>query len=128
MGDHCAFLGESVDVLGFLFKKPLRDEEREVGVSVAGGLEHPVEHPLKVLPERATPRFDDHAASNRGRLGEIGPPHDLLIPLGVVLVPSRGDCRLRLGGHGGQDSGEAVVLQSVSVGGVPNTLSTAALT
>ena len=72
MGDHRAFLGEALDVLGFLFEEAQRDEEREVGVLVAGGLEHAVQHALDVLPERVAPGLDDHAAAHGRGLGQVG--------------------------------------------------------
>ena len=86
MRDDRAFLGEALDVLGLLLQVAQRNEQREVGVLVAGGLEHPVEQPLHVLPERVAPRLDDHAAADVGVLGEIGRPDDLLIPLGKILL------------------------------------------
>ena len=39
VGDHRALGGEALGVLGFLFEVGERDEQREVGVLVAGGLE-----------------------------------------------------------------------------------------
>ena len=85
MGDDRAFLGEALDVRGFLLHEGQRDEQREVGVLVAGGLEHVVQRALHVLPERVAPRLDDHAAAHGGVLGQVGGADDLLVPLGVVL-------------------------------------------
>ena len=50
-----ALLGEAFDVLGFLLQEAHRDEQREVGVLVPGGLEHRVEPPLDVLPDARSP-------------------------------------------------------------------------
>ena len=74
MRDDGAFLGEALDVLGLLFQKAQRDEQREIGVLMAGLLEHPIEHALHVFPEGIAPRLDHHAAAHGGILGQIGRP------------------------------------------------------
>ena len=81
-----AFLGEALDVCGLLLEIAQRYKKREVGIAVAGRLEHPVQDRLHPLPQGIAPRFDDHATSNFGVFGEIGRPDDLLIPLGKVLL------------------------------------------
>jgi len=91
-----AFLGEALDVLGLLLEEAQGDEEREVGVDVAGVLEHAVERVLDVLPEGVAPRLDDHAAANRAGLGQLRRANDLLIPLRIILGPRRADCICRL--------------------------------
>jgi type IV pilus assembly protein PilB len=48
-----------------------------------------IEHALDVLPDRIAPRFDHHAAADRGVLREVRSTDDLLVPLGVVLGASR---------------------------------------
>ncbi len=98
------FLGEAVDVLGFLLKKSLRNQQREVGIAVPRGLEHAVENPLEVLPEGVAPWLDHHASADRGVFRQIGFPYDLLIPLGIVLIAGGCDRRLCLGRHGGEDT------------------------
>ncbi len=97
MGDDRALGGEALDVLGLLLEVGERDEEREVGVLVAGGLEASVELGLDVLPEGVAPGLDDHAAADRGVLRQVGGADDLLVPLRVVLGPGRGDGGFRLG-------------------------------
>ena len=72
-----------------LLQEAQRDEQREVGVLVPGGLEHRVEPPLDVLPDRVAPRLDHHAAADVGVLGQVGRLDDLLIPLGIVFGPRR---------------------------------------
>ncbi len=89
--DDRALLREPFDVLGFLLEERLRDEQREVGVLVARGLEHAVEHALDVFPDRVAPRLDHHAAAHRRRLCEIGGADHLLVPLGVVFAAGGGD-------------------------------------
>jgi hypothetical protein len=93
VGDDRALLGEALDVLGLLLEERQRDEQREVRVDVAGVLEHAVEDPLHVLPQRVAPRLDHHAAAHRRVLGQVGGLDDLLVPLGVVV------------GAGGDDGG-----------------------
>ena len=51
MGDDRAFHGEAFDVLGFLGEKTLRNQQREIGVDVAGLLEPPIEIALDRLPD-----------------------------------------------------------------------------
>ncbi len=91
MGDHRAFLGEAFDVLGLLLKERLGDEQREVGILVAGGLELLIQVALHVLPQGIAPGLDHHAAAHIGIFGQVGGAHDLLVPLGVVLGASRRD-------------------------------------
>ena len=98
MGDDGALLGETIDMRGFLLDVADRDEEREVGVHVAGLLEHRVEVAVDVLPERVTPRLDHHATADRAVLGQVGVLDHLQIPLGVVFLAGRGDGGLRFGG------------------------------
>ena len=94
-----AFLGEPFDVLRLFLQEAHRDEQREVGVLVARGLEHRVELALDVLPDRKAPRLDDHAAADVGVLGQVGRFDDLLVPLGIILGPGRADGGLGLLGH-----------------------------
>jgi hypothetical protein len=60
----------------------------KVRVLMPGRLEHVVECPLHVFPQRIAPRLDHHAAAHGRVLGEIRRPDDLLVPLGVVVVAS----------------------------------------
>ena len=94
-----AFFRESFDVLGLFLEKALGDEDGEVGVDVTRGLEAAVEISLHILPDGVAPGLDDHAATHRRVLGEIGGAHHLLVPLGVVLGPRRADRRLVLFAH-----------------------------
>ena len=51
-GDHRQFGREAFHVLGFFLQKALRNQQREVDVLVAGGLEAVVELALQQLPRR----------------------------------------------------------------------------
>ena len=55
MGDDGAFLGEALDVRGLLRQVAERDEEREIGVAMAGGLEHAVERRAACSPRCRSP-------------------------------------------------------------------------
>jgi hypothetical protein len=101
VGDHRALLGEALDVRRLLLEERQRDEQREVRVDVAGVLEHAVEDPLHVLPQRVAPRLDHHAAAHRRVLGQVGGLDDLLVPLGVVFGAGGDDGG---GGFGGRPS------------------------
>ena len=98
VGDDGAFLGEAVDVRGFLLDVADRDEEREVGVHVAGLLELLVEVAVDVLPESVTPRLDHHATADRAVLGQVGMLDHLEVPFRIVILAGRGDGGLRFGG------------------------------
>ena len=99
VGDDGTFLGEAIDVRGFLLNVANRNEEREVGVHMAGLLEHRVEVALDVLPEGVAPRLDDHAAADGAILGQVGVLDDLEVPLRVVFGAGRRDGGLGLGGR-----------------------------
>ena len=99
VGDDGTFLGEAVDVRGFLLDIADRNEEREVGVHVAGLLEHRVEVALDVLPQGVTPRLDNHAAADGAVLRQVGVLDDLKVPLRVVFGAGRRDGGLGLGGR-----------------------------
>ena len=78
-------------MVGLLLEMAERNEEREVGVLVAGRLEHAVEDTLHPLPEGVTPGTDHHATPHLGILGHLGTPDDLLVPLGKILPTLRGN-------------------------------------
>src|SRR4026207_405713 len=76
---------EALDVLLLALEQALRDEEREVGVDVAGLLDAPVHVALHVLPDAVAVGLDDHAALDRAVVGEVGLEHDVQVPLRVIL-------------------------------------------
>ena len=101
VGNHGTLFGESLDVLRLLLQVAHGDKEGEIGVLVAGFLEHAVEHGLHIFPESVTPRFDHHAASDAWRgFGQVGGLDHLLVPLRVVLFAGGLDGRLRSFRHG----------------------------
>ena len=54
------------------FWKALRDQQREIDVLMAGGLEAVVEFALQQLPDGIAVGLNDHAAfDNLGRLGHV---------------------------------------------------------
>ena len=77
--------GEAFDVLGFLHQQALGNEEREVGVDVAGRLEAAVEPLLHQLPDRVAVRPDHHAPLDRRVVGQLGAADDVDVPAAEVL-------------------------------------------
>ena len=84
-GDPRHLRREPLDVFLLLHQEACRNEEREVGVDVAGRLEATVQPLLDQLPDRVAVRPDRHAALDLGVVGELRPPHDIEIPAGKVL-------------------------------------------
>ena len=70
--DDGAFLGEALGHLLFLGEERLGNEQRKVGVDVAGVLEHAIEGALHLLPDGVAVRLDDHAAAHVGVLRQAG--------------------------------------------------------
>ena len=67
MRDHGTFFSETFRHLLFLGQIALGNEEREVGVHVAGVLEHPVECVVNTFPDRVAMGLDHHATAH-GRI------------------------------------------------------------
>jgi hypothetical protein len=82
MRDHGALRGKTFRVLRLLFEIAQRDQQREIGVHMPGGLELHIELALDVLPEAVAPGLDDHAAAHLGVFGHVSGADDLLIPFG----------------------------------------------
>ena len=61
-GDHGQLRREAFDVLGFFLQEALRNQQREVHVLMAGGLEAVVELALQCFPDGLAVGLDDHAA------------------------------------------------------------------
>jgi hypothetical protein len=100
MRNDGTFGGETFGVFGFFFEIGKGNEEGEVSVLVAGGLEAPVEVTLDSFPDGKTPRLDDHASSCFGIFSKVGCADDLLIPLGKVLGAGGSNCRFGLRHNG----------------------------
>ncbi len=92
-GDHRQLGREAFHVLGFLLQEALRDQQREIHVLVAGGLEAVVELALQHLPDGVAVGLDDHAAlDDLGGLGHVALQDDVLVPGGEILL-ARSDGR-----------------------------------
>src|SRR6266404_1770674 len=89
MRDDGALFRKTFNVLRFLREITQRNEEREIGVAMAGCAKHRVEMSLHVFPDAVTPRPDDHATAHVRGLGQLGCANDLLIPLGKVFIAAR---------------------------------------
>ena len=85
VGDHGQLGAEALDVLGLLAQVGLGDEEGEVGVLGAGGLDPPVQLGLHALPDGVAVGPDDHRAPDGAVVGQLGLGHHVLVPLGEVL-------------------------------------------
>jgi len=85
VGDHGALGSESFDVLRFLFKEGVRNEEGKIGVHMAGFFKSFIKMMLYGLPQGVSRRADDHAAPHRGIVCEFRSLDDVKIPLGVVV-------------------------------------------
>ncbi len=112
-------------VLGLLHQQAFRDEQRKVGVDVAGGLEPAIEPLLHQLPDRVAVRADDHAALHGRIVGQLGAADDVDVPAPEVLG-LRGDFgrevgEIGLSSHGGvsiHDSQGTSRRQSEAEGGI----------
>src|SRR5438034_3247867 len=71
--------------LGLLREKALRDEQREIGVLVAGRPEHVVQGALHQLPNAITVGSDHHAAAHRRVIRQLGLHDDVVVPLSEIL-------------------------------------------
>ncbi len=99
VGDDRHLLGKAFDVLGLAGEVGERDEQREVAVLYACGLDPVIHQALDALPDAVAPRLDHHAAAHAGFLGEVGGADDFLIPLGKVVFALDGE-RVADLGHG----------------------------
>ena len=71
-GNYSQFGREAFHVFGFFFQEALRDEQRQINILVASGLEPRIEFSLQHLPNRIAIGFDDHTAfHDLGRFGHV---------------------------------------------------------
>jgi len=84
VGNDGHLLGEAIDMLGFLGKIAQRNEQREIAVVDARGLDPLVHQPLDAFPDAIAPWSDDHAAAHARLLGHVGGGDDFLIPCGEI--------------------------------------------
>src|SRR3546814_10358578 len=80
MRNDLHFLGETIDMVGFLLKEAQRDEQWKITVLDAHVLDARVHDRLDAFPDAIAPRLDLHAAPHPRFLGEIGLGNDILIP------------------------------------------------
>src|SRR5437763_5091536 len=75
-------------MLSFFCEITQRNEEREIGVTMAGGPKQGVKMPLHVFPNPKAPRANDHAAANIRGFSQLGRTNDLLVPLWEIVFSS----------------------------------------
>ena len=80
LGDPGHLGREALDVLGLAHDHVLRDQQREVPVLVARRFDHVVEGALDGLPDREAIGADDHAATDRAVVGQLGLAHHVGVP------------------------------------------------
>src|SRR4029077_20671430 len=80
------FRTESLDMLGLALEEVHRDEQREVGLLRAGGLDPAVDLRLHPLPDRIAVRPDDHGSARWTVLGQFRLGQGILVPPWEVLV------------------------------------------
>ena len=86
VGDREELGRESLDVLGLALHVALRDEQREVGVLVPGGLDPAVQVRLQQLPDPVPVRPDHHAAADRSPVHQLGAEDHVVVPGREVLA------------------------------------------
>ena len=64
VGDDGTLFGKAFHMLSLTAEERFRYEEGEIGILMAGGLEHIVEGTLHLLPDCIAIGFDDHAATH----------------------------------------------------------------
>ena len=88
MGDDGTFFGKAFNMVRLFLQIAERDEQGEIGILVAGLLDHAVQYLLNVLPKTVSPWFDDHTTPHGRALGQICRLYNLLIPFGIVFFTS----------------------------------------
>ena len=86
VSDHGQFGRKAFHVLGLLLDEAFGNQQREVGVDVAGLLEHAVQLGLHVLPDGVAVGTDHHAALHRRMVGQFPGGDHVQVPLGIVLL------------------------------------------
>ena len=84
-GHDGQFRRKALHVLGFLLDEAFGNEEREIGVFVAGGLKTSVERVFDRFPQFVTVGLDDHAAAHRRIVRQVGFLHHVRIPTRKVF-------------------------------------------
>jgi hypothetical protein len=76
---------EAFHVLRFFHQQAFGNEQRKVGIDVAGGLEAPVERLLHQLPDGVSVRPDHHAPFHGRIVGQFGAADHVDVPAAEVL-------------------------------------------
>ncbi len=92
VGNDRAFLGESLDMIGFFLQETQGNEQREIGIFDTCILEHVIQYPHDVFPQSISPWLDDHTPPDRGFLRHVRCLDHLLIPFRIVFHPCRRNC------------------------------------
>ncbi len=79
------FGSESLHMFRFFGQKAFRDKKGKVGVLVAGSFQPSIQGFLDQFPDAVAVRPIDHAALDRGIVGQFCPAHDLHVPVGKIL-------------------------------------------
>ena len=95
VGDDRQLGREPLDVLRLPAQEALGDEEREIGVLVAGVLEHLVQRALHLLPDGVAVRPDDHAPAHRAVVRQLGLGYQLVVPGAEIGCPRGQRLRFR---------------------------------
>jgi hypothetical protein len=86
VGDHGELGCEALEVLGLAGQVALGDEQREVGVLVAGLFDATVELRLQQLPDAVPVGTDDHGALGWAPVDQLSLDDHLVVPGGEVLI------------------------------------------
>jgi hypothetical protein len=84
--DHGQLRGETLHVLGLFAQVAFRDQEGEIGIDMAGGLEAAVQRLLDVFPQGIAVRPDDHASFDRRVIGQLGLQDDVGVPARIIFT------------------------------------------
>src|SRR5580698_1799430 len=89
MSHNGAFLGKSLHMSGFLAEETLWNEQGEIGVHVAGILEHLIKLVAHFLPQAKSIGLDHHAAFYVRMVRQTALDHQVIVPLRIILLTAR---------------------------------------
>ena len=99
VGDHRHLFGEALDMFRLALKIGERNEDRKIGIVVAGRFDPIIKKPLHPFPNAIAPWLDNHATAHARFLGHIGSCDDFLIPCSKII--STAGCKSMANfGHG----------------------------
>ncbi len=76
---------EACDVLGLALKEATRDEQRKVGIDDIRLFEARVQQALHILPDGIPIGTDNHAATHRRVVGQLGLAYNLVVPFRKIV-------------------------------------------